>query len=179
MATIPVPRTWAAGESISSSRLNANISDVLTFLANTPGLDMSQTVAQSFANASAPTVGLTFTSEDFDSSGMHSTSVNTSRATAVYAGVYVGGGGTGFVANAAGSRGGEWAVTGVALNGGFSWLPANGSGLTATPARTKSFFLNVGDYVEYWAAQTSGGALLTSVVGADRSHMTLFWRSTI
>lgn len=178
MATIPVPRTWAAAEALTSTRLNTNISDVLTFLSNPPGLEMSQTVGQSFSSSSTPSTGVTFTSEDNDPYGMHSNSVNTSRVTAIYSGIYCAGATTAFVASATGSRGGLWAVNGTALNGSFCWIPANGSGFTATPIAIKSFFLNVGDYVELWAAQTSGGSLNTSVVGTERSHITLFWRST-
>jgi hypothetical protein len=179
MTAVPVPRTWAAGEVITSSRLNANISDVLTFLSAPPVVEMSQTVVQSTANGSTPVSGnaATFTTEDFDSSGMHSTSVNTSRCTAVYPGLYLANGGAAFAANVTGSRGGAWAVNGTLLSGGYSWLPANGSGFTSIPMRGKLLFLGVGDYLELWLAQTSGGALNTSAASLERSHISLKWVS--
>jgi hypothetical protein len=177
MTAVPVPRTWAAGETITASRLNANISDVLTFLSSPPIVEMNQTVGQSYSSSSTPSVGLTFTTEVVDSDGMHSTSVNTSRCTAVHPGWYEAAGGVGFAANATGSRGATWAVNGSALNGTFSWLPANASGVAATPARTKKLFLNATDYVELWAAQTSGGSLSTSVAGTEQSSVSLKWVS--
>lgn len=179
MTAVPVPRTWAAGEVISSSRLNANISDVLTFLSAPPVVEMSQAVAQSTATGSTPVVGnaATFTTEDFDSSGMHSTSVNTSRCTAVYPGLYLAGGSGSYAANVTGSRGGAWAVNGALLNGSYAWVPTNGSGLTSVPMCGKLLFLSVGDYVELWLAQTSGGALNTSVASLERTHISLKWVS--
>jgi hypothetical protein len=177
VTAVPLPRTWAAGEVISSSRLNVNISDVLTFLSNPPIVECNQTVAQSYATGSTPSVGLTFTTEVVDSSGMHSTSVNTSRFVAVYPGWYEWTGGVGFVANATGSRGADWATNGAQVNGSFVWLPCTTSGFAATPARTKKIFLNATDYVELWAGQTSGGTLNTSVVNIEQSSVSGKWIS--
>jgi hypothetical protein len=179
MTAVPVPRTWAAGEVISASRLNTNVSDVLTFLSAPPVVEMSQSVAQSIATGSSPVSGnaATFTSEDYDSSGMHSTSVNTTRCTAVYPGLYLANGGAAWAANVTGARGGDWAVNGTALNGSYSWLPANASGFTSTPMRGKLLFLSVGDYLELWLSQTSGAGLNTSVGSIERPHISLKWVS--
>jgi hypothetical protein len=176
MTATPTVHVFVAGEVATAANINL-FGTAINFLKSPPILEMNQTVAQSVASASAPASGLTFTTEVVDSSGMHSTSVNTSRCTAIYPGWYEGGGGVAFVANVTGSRGTDWAVTGAALNGTHAWLPANGSGYTATPARVKKFFLNAGDYAELWPSQTSGGALNTSVGSIEQSNLSLKWIS--
>jgi hypothetical protein len=177
MTATPTVHVFVAGEVATAANINL-FGTVANFLKTPPILEMNQTVAQSIASSSTPTAGLTFTTEVVDSSGMHSTSTNTSRCTAVYPGWYEGGGGYAAVASATGQRGCAWAVTGAALNGGFSYLTANASGFTAVPARGKKFFLNAGtDYVELWPAQTSGGALNTSTASLEQSSLSLKWIS--
>lgn len=176
MTATPTYHVFTAGEVATAANINA-FGTVLSFLKLPPIVEMNQTVAQSYSSSSTPATGATFTTEVVDSSGMHSTSSNTSRCVAVYPGWYEHGGGCGFVANATGSRGGEYAVNGSAVNGSFVWLPANGSGFTATPFRRKLIFLNATDYSEAWLAQTSGGNLNTSVTSIEQTSFSLKWIS--
>ena len=64
----------------------------------------------------ATPAALTFTTEDVDSSGMHSTSSNTSRATAVYPGWYLHSGQSSYVFNSTGIRADWWAVNAAIAN---------------------------------------------------------------
>lgn len=170
MTALPTVHVFTPGEIATAANINL-YGTAINYLLNPPVVEIRQTVAQSVATGSTPVSGLTFTTEDEDNSGMHSTVTNTSRCTAVYPGWYDWGGGVGFVANATGSRGGAWAVNGTMLNGSYSWIPANGSGLTATPMRGKKAFLNIGDWIELWSSQTSGAGLNTSVTSIEQSSM--------
>ena len=176
MTAVPVPRTWAAGEVITSSRLNVNISDVLTFLSNPPITQVRQTSVQSLTSGSQSV--LLFDAEDVDSSGMHSTSSNTGRATAVYPGWYQFSGGVGIATNATGRRGFRFMTNGTTVVPGspVMYFPAS-AGQTEVAGRTVLIFLNVGDYVEAQAFQDSGGALNTTVIAPDQPAMTCKWVS--
>lgn len=177
MTAVPTTLTAVAGAVLTASQWNTNNRDVENYLLAPPILVVRQTSNQSLTSSSTPSQAITFTTEDVDSSGMHSNVTNTSRCTAVYAGWYDIGGGIAFVASATGSRGASWAVNGTSQNGTFSWLPANGSGFTATPCRRVQLFLNVGDYFEMFGAQTSGGSLNTSVVSNEQSTIACRWVS--
>jgi len=176
MTATPVPHVFIAGEVATAANVNT-FGTAINFLKTPPIFEANQTVAQSFATGSAPTTGLTFTTEVVDSANGHSTSTNTSRYTAVYPGWYEAGGGVAFAANTTGSRGCDFAVNGTALNGTHAWVPANGSGYTAVPARLKKFFLAVTDFAENWASQTSGGSLSTSVTSIEQPSFSLKWIS--
>lgn len=180
MTATPVVHVFVPFEVATAANVN-QFGTVINFLKTPPIFEANQTVAQSLANGSAPVSGnaITFTTEVVDSANGHSTSVNTSRYTAQYPGWYELGGGIATVANATGSRGCDWAVTGAAVNGTHAWLPANGSGYTAVPARAcKKVFMNAStDYVEMWGSQTSGAGLNTSVVGIEQSNMSVKWIS--
>lgn len=176
MTAVPVPRTWAAGEVITSSRLNANISDVLTFLSNPPVMQIRQTVAQSLTSGAQ--TALLFDAEDVDSSGMHSTVSNTTRATAVYPGWYQFCGGAGVATGSTGRRGLRFMTNGASVVAGspVMYFPAS-AGQTEIASRTLLIFLNATDYVEAQAFQDNGGALNTTVAAPDQPSMTAKWVS--
>lgn len=175
MATVPVTRTWVAGEVVTAAHFNTNIRDVFNYLLARPILEIRQITVQSLANI-AWTV-YTFTSETVDSSGMHSTTVNTSRCTAVYPGWYGVSGTLSIETNATGSRVTNWwknaAEFGkrVSMNG---FTGENGN----IPLTTQKIFLNVGDYLEAGMYQSSGAARNTAVtVTADQSLVAMIWES--
>jgi hypothetical protein len=178
VAVVPNTHTFVNGVRDSSEE-NTYIRDPLLFLMNKPAAELRQTVAQSLANNTW--TSLTFDVEDLDNdpsgTGGHSTSVNTSRYTAVYAGWYVVGGCAAFVANATGIRGHRWAVNGNPLNGESTLVQAVsvGGSNTDVPASAARLYLNVGDYVEAQAIQGSGGALNTFVTATAQSSMTIGW----
>lgn len=154
------------------ARIDADIADVIADVK--PYARLRQTVAQSIANATYTAV--TFTTEDYDSAGGHSTSSNTSRYTAQVAGAYVFGGGGAFAVNAAGTRSSRWALNGTAIPGSTSpgFDPSITSVVVARPLVVQ---LGVGDYVELQLRQSSGGSLNTSVTSDDQSTMSVWYVS--
>lgn len=176
MTAVPTVHVFVPGEVATAANINL-YGTAANFLLARPIIEMNQTVSQSIASNSGPGSALTFTTEVVDSSNMHSTVTNTSRATAVYPGYYRFGGGSSFAANATGSRGTIGFVNGTNINGSMVYGPATPSGLWSGPARTKLYFLNVGDFFELNAIQSSGGALSTSVSNIEQPNMTGAWES--
>lgn len=176
MATVPVSRTWVAGEVVTAGYMNNNITAVQNWLLAPAILRVRQTSAQSIASGGGGAKVL-FDTEDVDSTGMHSTVSNTSRATAVYPGYYRDSGGVSFAATAGTVRTVDWSVNGTAVPGSGSSI----AGFTGTsnriPARTVQTFLNVGDYLELNAFQNTGAALSLSVIGVEQPSMDLTWVS--
>lgn len=175
MATVPVTRTWVAGEVVLASHFNTNIRDVLNYLLAVPILEARQTSAQTFTTATA--AAITFGAEDVDSSGMHSTSSNTDRATAVYPGWYEGGGGNSFASNGTGGRGNQWTVNGTVLNGSFNVGPTVSGVAWAGAARVKKMFCNVNDIMRMEGYQSSGGNLNSEVTTSFQPNLSIKWIS--
>lgn len=175
MATVPITRTWVAGEVVTAAHFNTNIRDVLNYLLAPPILEITQTVAQAIANNTA--TALTFTTEVIDSSGMHSTVSNTSRATAVYPGYYKFWGGYSIASNATNARLGWGKVNATDVNASsFEIPPVNGFN-SGYAFRTKTVFLNVTDYWEFFVLQNSGGSLNTIVATIEQSSLGGEWMS--
>jgi len=133
------------------------------------GLDIGARVYNN-ADISIPNsvdTALTFNSERWDTDGLHSTVTNTSRLTCTRAGKYIITGCIEFAANATGSRGAF-----IMLNGTTEINRANAVVSSASyPTRlipTCIYNLAVGNYVELYVAQLSGGAL-NVVYTAQRS----------
>jgi len=109
---------------------------------------------------------LTFDTETLDDGGMHSTSVNTSRITVPSdgAGWYSIGGTARFAANATGYR-----EIKVMLNGATDLaimrVPNSGGTDDCRVTIHTEYTLAVGDYVELYATQNSGGALNVTAAG--------------
>lgn len=179
MTAVPTTLTAVAGAVLTASDWNSHNRDVENWLLAPAILQIRQSTLQSIGNSSGPGTALTYTSEDVDSTGMHSTSSNTSRATSVYAGWYWFGGSVGFAANATGQRGAIANVNGAAItaSGYSAYLDATGSGICIVPFKNILVFLNVGDYFEWFAVQLSGGSLNTSVSANNQSIMTAVWTS--
>lgn len=173
MATVPDTHDFPTGQA-TSTEANAYIRDPIRFLLDRPTVRLRQTTLINVPNNAFTSV--TFQTEDFDldsdsgsTDNMHSTAVNITRITAVYAGYVKLDGGVAFAANATNQRGCRWAVNGAAVNASAVLLQAVGGGnFTVVPARPIRVFLNVGDYAELQAYQNSGGALDT-VISAEYS----------
>lgn len=175
MTAVPATRTWVAGEVVTAAHFNTNIRDVFNFLLARPILKARQTAAQSIANNTH--TALTFGAETVDSSGMHSTSSNTSRATAVYPGWYSADGGFSFAGNVTGARGSYWGVNATPLDGSNVLITATLATAMQNSARGDMPFLNVSDYLELFTYQSSGGALNTSVTAQEQPSMVVRWES--
>ena len=178
MTAVPSTHVFSAGEVVTDTTMNNSVSAPLNFLLARPICQARQTVAQSVANNTS--TAITMDSEDVDSSGMHSTSSNTSRLTAVYPGWYQVSSGVSAAANATGFRMTTFKVNGTFVAGSASNATAVGAGAShRQPGRTMLVFLNVGDFVEAFYLQTSSGALNTSVADAntEQSTITAVWTS--
>lgn len=176
MAAVPVTRTFVSGEVVLASHFNTNINGPLGFLLAPPIFQGRQTVAQTLTTGVF--AAITMDAEDVDSAGGHSTSSNTSRYIAQYAGWYILGGVAGIAANATGRRLTKWRVNGSAdVNGSGVFSPSTAASVVKVPLATIKVFLNVGDYVEAMVAQESGGNVNTAVSATDQSYAGADWRS--
>lgn len=175
MAVVPAVPPIVTGVLPTSTQ--SQIAQVESYLVAPPIAQLRQDTVQALGT-SGTFFPITFDAEVVDSVGGHDNVTNNSRYTAVYAGWYEIDGGVAFAANATGSRFTEIAVNGSAVGGGVASAPATaGIGLWL-PVRATLTFLNVGDYVEIWGRQDSGGALNTDVgTQSGKSSMTVIWRS--
>lgn len=176
---VPVPAGGAA-----SVAWGAAVADLLNTLEGIINQQQTRAAAYLRAGATQSLTGSTWTSlllsvEDFDDDpdgvGGHSTSVNTSRYTARYAGWYRVGGGVGFASNATGNRACRWSVNGTLVDGSPTIMAAVNGLASVAPSRSILIFLNVGDYLEIQGYQSSGGALLTTIVGGDTTSVSVSW----
>jgi hypothetical protein len=175
MTAVPVTRTFVAGEVVLASYFNTNINGPINFLLAPPLLRCRQTTLQTLTNATL--TAITFTTEDVDSSGMHSNVTNTSRATAVYPGWYRHGGAVGFAANATGNRLVEIAVNGTSKDGTRTSSIGFATNAPCIGVRNDPVFLNVNDYAEIFGFQSSGGNLNTAVTAQEQSSFSMQWAS--
>lgn len=175
MTAVPVTRTFVAGEVVLASYFNTNINGPINFLLAKPIVRLRQTTLQTITTSTL--TALTYTTEDVDSSGMHSTVSNTSRCTAVYPGWYQQSGAFCFVANATGVRLADIGVNAAGLNGSRTTYPTISGVVVSCPTRTMKAFLNVTDYMEQFVFQSSGGNLNTNVAGTEMSSFDMEWVS--
>jgi hypothetical protein len=115
----------------------------------------------------ATDTALTFNSERWDTDGLHSTVSNTSRLTCTRAGKYAITGHVEFAANATGGRQVFLRLNGATDIGRVAYTSASAT----IPSRMiphAEYDLEVGDYVELYVTQNSGGAL-NVVAAAQRS----------
>lgn len=175
MTAVPVIRTWVAGEVVVASYFNTNLNGPISFLLAPPILEIRLAAAQTFTTGTL-TAAL-YDTEDVDSSGMHSTSSNTSRATAVYPGWYIFAAAQSWASNATGTRQDIWRVNGTDANGSQVIVNASVASIIQIVARTKHLFLNATDYAELFASQSSGGNLASAVTGGQQPHLSARWVS--
>lgn len=112
------------------------------------------------ANQSIPdstVTALTFNTERFDTDGIHSTTSNTSRLTCRTAGVYHMDAHVEFASNSTGERQLLLKLNGTTFIAADSRAAINGNPTKASIPTT--YQLVVGDYVEVFVFQSSGGAL--------------------
>jgi hypothetical protein len=132
------------------------------FWANKPTVSLYNSTAFSVANITG--VPITWNSSLDDNWNGHSASVNPSRYTAQVAGIYRFGGCVTYAPNATGYRMGIWYYNGAEYNTN-SRVFAVGSTVplgNSCPMPPVKIRMAVGDYVELWAYQSSGGALNTA-----------------
>jgi hypothetical protein len=177
VATVPSTFVFSAGSVLPAATLNTYLSNAVAFFLSPPTFEGRQTSTQSLTSGAGTAILLD--TEDVDNDNGHSTVTNTSRYTAQTAGRFQVSGGVGYASNATGARLAFFAINAGNNNGSGTELAAVGGGaVTLVPARTKTVFLNVGDYVELFGLQSSGGALGTDVTTLDQSTMSVRWVGT-
>lgn len=180
MATVPVPRTWTTGETVTATIMNATtgVKGALDFILSPPRCSVYQTATTSMATSGSSQLIL-FDTEAYDTDTMHSTSSNTSRITATTTGLYLVTASLGFAANATGYRvaqlrknsaGAVGSGTKVAIEA----VPSTGASAPTSVAFAVYVQLTAGDYVEMFGFQNSGGALAT-VAGVGESFIQAQW----
>lgn len=161
------PPTWTTGHNLTAADLNTYLSDNLDALAGPDRARAYRSSNYSFSDSTWDAIPLG--AETFDSNGLHSNSSNTSRITAQVAGPYYVCAGVRWLSNSTGDRRAQ-----IRKNAGGS--SASGTRLAATTGRAATgevtelslatiVELGVGDYVEVFGYQTSGGAL--SIEGGE------------
>lgn len=164
MATIPTVQVWSTGQFVTSSQMNAGVGNVLSWLMSTPRAIVYRNASVSWSSTANPFV-VSWTTELVDTDTMWS-NAHPSRLVFNTAGLFLVESAVHFSAITTGA-----AQTGVALNSAGAWpaqgstnrlqettLPACTSSFGMSMSETFSYFFNAGDYVETFAAQTSGSA---------------------
>lgn len=160
MAVPSIPYVTAGGRLLATYQ--NLIKDYLDYLMNKPGCQAYRTVAGTLATGTwSGAVGLD--GEDFDRDGMHNPVTSNSRVTFNTAGRYRVTARHSFAANGSGQRliqvnlnsGGSQAA-GTQLANGVS--PGTGTGTNTVECNFTDYF-GIGDYIEYFVFQNSGGTL--------------------
>lgn len=172
MATVPAPRTWATTD-LTTTIFNGTtgIKGPLDFLLSPPRARCYQTAVTSMPNGTA--TAILFDTEEDDTDSMHSIATNTSRIVCNAAGLYQVIATLGFAASATGYR-----RVDLRKNGGAT--PFATVSVAAAPSLSSAIQvvakvpLAVGDYIEMYGTQNSGGAL-ASVAGSDWTKLEAQW----
>lgn len=155
--TVPVISNQAPNNPISSGLWNTQLGALASW-STRPVIFSSwqNTTAQSLANNAATALQWDTVNADSDQGYNNGT-----RFTCPVIGWYSISGAAVFAANATGTRTAQIAINGTPVAFGFGQVPA-ASGVRTAVSAGIIHHLNVGDYVELWATQSSGAALATA-----------------
>jgi hypothetical protein len=178
MAVVPTSHTFVDGVA-TSSEMNAFVRDPVAFLMRVPHAHLRRTTAQSTTSGLGAPIDFDqeVFDDDVDGIGGHDPGTNPSRYTAKYPGAYQLNGGATFATNATGTRGSFWRVNGADVAGSLAVFPASAAGGVSFVAKPIQAYLNVGDYVQLVAFQSSGGALDLIASGVEMASMSVLWLS--
>lgn len=163
---VPAPPARYAGTRVTAAVYGSDVTDSTNFLANPPFATLTVTTPQAGpASSGAPNVALQFDTEVDDTYNGHSTSTNNSRYTAVVAGRYRVRAAVCWNPNATGARVMQLYKNGTAVPYAQVQGPAAPATNFSIPELTATVYLAVGDYLEAWVGQNSGGALAIVAAG--------------
>jgi hypothetical protein len=165
---VPTPRTFAVSETETAAYLNS-LRDALLFLLNPPEAVVYGAAVQSIPNNTQTALACDTT--QFDSYGMHSNSTNNTRCTAQVAGTYLAICTYASAGVLGGGRNVQPAKNGVLIPYAAGQYDASIANFHVVQAKAL-ITMAVGDYVEAWALQNSGGALNTN---ANGSSLQVLW----
>ena len=173
MATVPVPRSWTTGETVTATIMNATtgVKGAHDFMLSSPRALVYQTATTNMPT-SGTSVTMLFDTEQYDTDSIHSTSSNTGRLTCNAAGLYLVVGQVVFASNATGYRQVVIQKNGTTNQTLDRENPVSG---VTTPVSVMAWVqLSVSDYVELIGTQTSGGAL-ASTAGFGQTWFGMQW----
>ena len=165
MATIPSPRTWAAGEEVTASLVNLHLRDALNFLLNPPMVEAFNAGTGNNGLASGAWTRLTFDSESWDTDTMHDLITNPWKLTFVTGGVYEIETHVEWAANATGVRAIELEINNATgtQNGTLAIdddrRPATSAAVATTTQIVKRYKAVAGDFASVFGFQNSGAGL--------------------
>lgn len=163
---VPAPPARLAGTELTAAIYKADITDSVNFLTNPPLAVLTVTTPQSGpASSAAANAALQFDTEVTDTYAGHSTSTNNSRYTAQVAGWYWVRSAVCWNPNGTGNRVMAIYVNGAMLPYAQTQQPASSATNYTITEVSSHVFLGVGDYVETWVGQNSGGALAIVAAG--------------
>lgn len=155
-----------AGTRVTAGVYGSDVTDSGNFLANPPYANLTVTTPQAGpASSAAPNVALQFDTELADTYNAHSTVTNNSRYTAVVAGRYRVVAAVCWTPNATGNRVIQLYKNGSAVPNAQIQIPTCSATNFSIPELNRTVDLAVGDYVEAWVGQNSGGALAIVAAG--------------
>ena len=165
------PRSWSAGETVTSTILNTHVRDNLNAIVSPPYAYIRATTATSVGGSAY--ANISFNTEVVDTDGLY-TSASPTRLTIATAGLYMLAGGYSLALTA-----GTLATAHFSVNGGL--LPHSGTsvicgatGQNAGLSLTCFYRLSVGDYVEL-ATYSNRTAVNTYTSNGDIAFMQIRW----
>lgn len=168
---IPVMITWVTGTIVTAAQFNAQIRDAMNFQYGKPFCNVYNNAG--VATTTATYALIPFDTETEDSDGMHSTVTNSSRIICQTPGLYFINIGASWPANnalinrriqtrlnAAGNVASGSLI--IAIDSGSASTGTLSTGNNNLPQGSFFYrFVNIGDYAELWAFQTSGAGITT------------------
>lgn len=179
--TPPVAPVEAPGNFITGALYNASVGALINWSTGSgsngpPRFQAYSSTSQSLTSGAAYT-SLTLDTELVDTDAGHSTVTNTSRYVVQVAGFYLIVASCGFPNNATGNRSVRIGINGVASQSGQVATAAAAAGNSWYGCVTTFAQLNINDYVECQAWQTSGGNLATNGGAQIGPSLALLWVS--
>jgi len=168
---VPTLRTWSTNDISTAAFMNANVRDPATFAFTPPLARLTTASTQSIGNAA--TTGIAFDASTYDTDNGHSISVNNGDYFIQVGGYYRLSGQITYAANATGIRTCAVGYNGTAMADTQGAIPA----IAGAPVSVVSVPIIqqcvVGDIIQIFGYQTSGGALATYAAGY--CGMTVEW----
>jgi hypothetical protein len=171
--TVPISATQVAGNLITGALWNAGPAASNTFLTTVPLAEVYQTISQTLSNGTWTAISQDSTVLDTD--GQHSGSINNSRFTCQVAGWYTVAGAVAFNANSTGSRAADIYRNGSPLLIASGAITAASNAIHVAVAAGLGLQLAVGDYLELYGWQNSGGNVTTAVGTQYSSFLYARW----
>lgn len=180
MASIPVYQTWVAGTVVSAAQLASNIQAPGNFFLARPYVNVYN-AAGVVAGTSGTGVLVPFDTELEDNDNMHAVGTNPSRVICQTPGMFKLAGASDWPSNATGTRRIDLRLNSGGSMGGGTFLalrsatPNAATGTAVLPEINMPYrFVNIGDYIEMFLTQTSGGSL-TSPGGVNALYLSALW----